>query len=60
MSFDSEFNVKLLENTKGEAEEFEISSLPQTGSLVDSNVMLMAGTNISKGGLLLNRKKKKN
>ena len=55
MSFDSEFNVKLLENTKGEPEEFETSSLPQTGSLLDSNVMMMAGTLISTGGLLLNR-----
>ena len=57
MSFDSEFNVKLLENTKGEPEEFETSSLPQTDSLLDSNVMMMAGTFISTGGLLLNRKR---
>ena len=61
MNFDSEFNVKFLEGTEGPKEEFDtISSLPQTGSLLDSNVMMMAGTVISTGGLLLNRKKKKN
>ena len=55
------FNVKFLEGTEGPKEEFDtISSLPQTGSLLDSNVMMMAGTVISTGGLLLNRKKKKN
>lgn len=61
MNFDSEFNVKLLKGTEGLKEEFDTtSSLPQTGSLLDSSVMMMAGTVISTGGLLLNRKKKKN
>ena len=61
MSFDSEFNVKLLESTKGEAEEFDTtSSLPQTGSLLGSTAMLMAGSVMTGTGLILNRKKKNN
>lgn len=61
MSFDSEFNVKLLESTKSYEGEFDTtSSLPQTGSLLDSSAMMMAGTLISTGGVLLNRRKKNN
>ena len=53
MSFDSEFNVKLLESTKGEAEEFDTtSSLPQTGSLLGSTAMLMAGSVMTGTGLI--------
>jgi len=60
MGFDSEFNVKLLESTKGPAEEFETTSLPQTGSLVGSSEMFMAGSVLTGLGAILNRRKKRN
>ena len=61
MAFDSEFNVKLLENTKGAVEEFETSSsLPQTGSLLNTEAMIGLGGIVSVSGALLNRRKKNN
>lgn len=61
MSFDSEFNVKLIKGTEGPKESFDTtSSLPQTGSILGSTAMLMAGTAVTGLGLILNRKKKNN
>lgn len=60
MNFNSEFNVKLLEDTLTFESDFSetVSELPQTGTILSNGAVLMSGIATSVSGLLLNRRKK--
>lgn len=60
MNFNSEFNVKLLEDTLIFESDFSetVSELPQTGTILSNGAVLMSGIATSASGLLLSRRKK--
>ena len=64
MSKDIDFTVELLENTLTFVKDYEVStedgtSLPQTGSPLDTTMAVSAGSALMAVGGLLNRKKRK-
>ena len=64
MSRDIQFTVKLLERTLTFVKDYEVSSdelstLPQTGSVIDGTMAIGVGTSLMALGGLLDRRKRK-
>lgn len=61
MGRDIDFSVKLLKDTLTFVKEFDTTSstLPQTGSILNNQTIMMAGSLLATGGLLSKRNKRK-